>query len=402
MKSVNASHTRLTHHLVGFGRVLRRAGLGSGTPQVIDALRALEVVGIRSREDVYQALFSVFVTRKEQIELFNQAFHLFWRAPSRLPEIMNIILPQLRSTEGPKSKTSKRVRQVLAEPGQPERYPQTVDNKGKEAVDLVLTYSPVEVLKKKDFADFTVDEVFAAKQLMQKMSWPINKRRTRRRMPKSRGATLDLRATIRRSMRSQGEIIRLSRQGRGSKPRNVVALCDVSGSMERYSRLLLHFMHALTNGMKNVETFVFGTRLTRITRHLRQSDIDVAMSRVSKEVDDWAGGTRIGEALRDFNYLWARRVLRSSGVALIISDGWDRGGISLFEREIERLARSCTRLIWLNPLLGYKDYEPLTRGIQAALPHIDSFLPVHNLESLEQIGAALTSLASNPLHVSKA
>jgi uncharacterized protein with von Willebrand factor type A (vWA) domain len=314
---------------------------------------------------------------------------------------MKVILPQLLKPEGAKDKTSKRVKQALAEPGQQERpNPRPVENEEKEAVDLVLTYSPIELLKQKDFAEFTAEEVFAAKQFIQKMCWPVNRRRTRRRVSKNRGASLDLRSTIRRSMRSHGEILRLKHQGRALKPRKIVALCDISGSMERYSRLLLHFMHALTNGMQNIETFVFGTRLTRISRHLRQSDIDLAVSRVSTEVADWAGGTRIGEALRDFNYLWARRVLRSSGVALIISDGWDRGDISLFEREIERLACSCTRLIWLNPLLGYRDYEPLTRGIQAALPHIDSFLPVHNLESLEQIGAALTTLARRPFRAS--
>ncbi|MFQ5709902.1 MAG: VWA domain-containing protein, partial [bacterium] len=183
---------------------------------------------------------------------------------------------------------------------------------------------------------------------------------------------------------------------RDVRPRDLVILCDISGSMERYSRMLLHFMHTITAGKLKVETFVFGTRLTRITRTLRRRDIDDAVTSVSQAVNDWAGGTRIGEAVRDFNYLWARRVLRSGAVVLIISDGWDRGDIPLLEREIARLARSCARLIWLNPLLGYEGYEPLTRGMRAVLPSIDDFLPVHNLESLQQIGAVLASVMKNP------
>ena len=201
------------------------------------------------------------------------------------------------------------------------------------------------------------------------------------------------RATLRQSLRHQGELLTLRRRGPKRKPRPVVVLCDISGSMEPYARMLLHFMHAVAERMDRVESFVFGTRLTRITRALERRDIDAALADVSADVNDWAGGTRIGEAIKAFKYDWLRRTLRSGGVVLVISDGCDRGDTTLLEREMARLHRNCHRLLWLNPLLRYDGYEPLTQGMQAALPHIDDFLPVHNLESLEQLGQTLTDLA---------
>ncbi len=384
---------RITQHIIAFGRVLRRAGLEVATGQIMDAMRAMQLIGLRSRADVYQALFSVFVTRKEQVELFNQAFHLFWRAPSKLPQVMSLILPQLKMPETAQSKQSLRVKQALAENEAQIKPPQSRrKNEQKEAVDLVLTYSSLEVLRKKDFAAFTNEEVVMAKQVLSEMNWNISSKRTRRFNPNAKGRMLDLRKTVRKNMRNEGELIQLSWRGNQTRMRDIVVLCDISGSMERYSRMLLHFIHTITADMRRVETFVFGTRLTRITRYLKQRDIDDAVSSVSQKVNDWAGGTRIGDALKDFNYLWARRVLRSGAVVMVISDGWDRGDLPLFEREVARLSRSCYRLIWLNPLLGYENYEPLTRGIKAAMPYIDDFLPVHNLESLEQIGEALSSV----------
>lgn len=388
-----ASINRITQHIIAFGRVLRRAGLEVATGQIIDAMRATQLIGLKSRADVYQGLFSVFVTRREQVELFNQAFHLFWRAPSKLPQVMSLILPQLKMPETAQAKQSLRVKQALAENEAQIKPPESrPKNEKKEAVDLVLTYSPLEVLRKKDFAAFSNEEVVTARQVLSEMNWNIPSKRTRRFNPSAKGRMLDLRKTVRKNMRNQGELIQLSWRANQTRMRDIVVLCDISGSMERYSRMLLHFMHAVTVGMRRVETFVFGTRLTRITRYLQQRDIDDAVSSVSQKVNDWAGGTRIGDALKDFNYLWARRVLRSGAVVMVISDGWDRGDIPLFEREVARLSRSCYRLIWLNPLLGYENYEPLTRGIKAAMPYIDDFLPVHNLESLEQIGKVLSSV----------
>ncbi|MFQ5676204.1 MAG: VWA domain-containing protein, partial [bacterium] len=306
---------------------------------------------------------------------------------------MRLVLPNLALPQTPQSKQSLRVQQARAENDVGVKPPQLrPKNEKKEAIDLVLTYSSVEALRKKDFANFSNEEILLGKQMLAMMYWSIPRKCTRRFTPNENGRMLDLRRTIRKNMRNQGEPVQLSWRGRQTKPRDIAILCDISGSMERYSRMLLHFMHTFTSGMKRVETFVFGTRLTRITRMLRQRDIDDAVESVSRRVSDWAGGTRIGAAFKDFNYNWARRVLRSGSVVMIISDGWDRGDIPLLENEMARLSRSCHRLIWLNPLLGYSDYEPITRGIRAAMPHIDDFLPVQNLESLGQLGQVLAKL----------
>jgi uncharacterized protein with von Willebrand factor type A (vWA) domain len=391
--NLQVSGTRITQHVISFGRVLRRAGLEIGTGQIMDALLALDLIGLRRKEDVYQALYSIFVTRQENQEIFNQAFEIFWRSPSRIPAIMSLLLPKLELPESARKKESLRVRQALAEKEKPESLPrQPREQEKKEVLDLVLTYSPQEVMRKKDFAEFSAEEVLLAKRFLSEMRWPLPPKHTRRRIPDAKGQLLDLRRTIRKSMRHQGEMVKLSWHGRNAKPRRLVIICDISGSMERYSRLLLHFMHTMTRGLQQVETFVFGTRLTRITRYLRLHDIDDAIRSVSRIVNDWAGGTKIGASLKEFNFLWARRVLRSGAVVMIISDGWDRGDIPLLKREMERLSKSCYRLLWLNPLLGYEDYEPLTQGIQTALPHIDHFLPMHNLESLVQLGQILASL----------
>lgn len=393
VKAPHVSGHKFAQHLISFGRVLRRAGLEVGTGQMIDALRALELIGVRRKEDVYQAFYSIFVTRREHQELFDQTFHLFWRKPSVLPEIMKLFLPTIEVPESVQSQKSLRVRQALAETEKQKKIQITrSEDKNKEVIDLVLTYSPLEVLRKKDFASFSAEEVMAAKCLLDEMHWPIAPKRTRRRVTDTKGHLLDLRRTVRKCLRHQGEMIKLSWHGLNMKPRPIVILCDISGSMERYSRMLLHFMHTMTSGMQQVETFVFGTRLTRITRYFRLRDIDEAIQSVSHIVNDWAGGTKIGASLKEFNFLWARRVLRSGAVVMIISDGWDRGDIPLLTREMERLSRSCYRLIWLNPLLGYEGYKPLTQGMQTALPHIDHFLPVHNLESLEQLGQVLASI----------
>ena len=384
---------QITSHVVRFGRVLRRAGLQVGTGQIMDALRALEILGVQRREDVYQAFYSIFVMRHEQVGLFDQAFYLFWRAPSRLPQMMGLILPAIDLPRGGQPKQSLRVRQALAEQQKQEGLKEPKKgNADKEAVDLVLTYSPSEVLRQKDFAAFSAAEIALAKKFLRDLTLPLNQRQTRRFRSDDRGDRLDLRATIRKSLRNHGEAIVLGRRSVRSRPRNVAILCDISGSMERYSRMLSHFMHSMTSGPHAVETFVFGTRLTRITRMLRQRDVDDALTEISQVVNDWSGGTRIGESIKEFNYIWARRVLRSGAVVMIISDGWDRGEVQLLEREMGRLARSCHKLIWLNPLLGYADYEPLTRGIKAALPHVDHFLPVHNLESIEQLAKVLRKI----------
>lgn len=268
----------------------------------------------------------------------------------------------------------------------------TAEGQEREEFEIQLTFSRDEALRTKDFAQFTWEEVQACKELIRRMEWHIQPRRTRRRRPDRAGRLLDMRRTLRQSWRFGGEPLELSWRNIRTEPRPLVLICDISGSMERYSRILLQFAHAISAGLGNVETFVFGTRLTRITRQLRHKDIDDAIDAVSKHVVDWSGGTRIGEAIKEFNFRWGRRVLGRSPVVLLISDGWDRGDPELLAREMDRLQRSCHRLIWLNPLLGTPGYEPLTVGMQAALPFVDDFLPVHNLVSLEQLGAKLASL----------
>ena len=383
--------TALADHIITFGRVLRRAGLDVGTGQLMDALRAVKHTGVRRRDDVYQALYSVFVQRQAQVGVFDQAFHLFWRAPSELGDLLQMMLPSIDVPPDP-NQPKQRVQDALQEDAP--TPPKPAPHREMEEVELVATYSATEVLKHKDFAEFTAAEIEAAKAFLLQMRWPVEPQRVRRRSPRAPGQQLDVRRTIRQSLRRQGEMMEIKHQGPKQKPRPIVVLCDISGSMEPYARMLLHFMHAVTGGMQRVECFVFGTRLTRITRYLHRRDVDEAVANVSDTVNDWSGGTRIGEAIKKFNYDWLRRTLRSGGVVLIISDGCDRGDIDLLRVEMDRLARNAHRIIWLNPLLGYERYEPLTRGMVAALPYIDDFLPVHNLASLEELGLLLTEVAS--------
>jgi len=383
---MNAS-SDITARIVAFAQALRRAGLVIGTDQVLDALQAVAWVGVTRREDMRQALFSVFVRRQSEAALFDQLFRLFWQGERSVPEEWTTLLPR-----APAAPTLPPAMARALTALQPERPRSEATERNTQEVALELTYSAEEVLRHKDFAQMTAEEEAAVRALLRTLRWPLPPCRTRRWQPSSRHGRPDLRRTFRQALRRQGEVLHLEMRLPHYKPRSLVVLCDISGSMERYSRLLLHFLHAITGGLRRVESFVFGTRLTRITRQLRLRDVDVALAEVGRTVQDWSGGTRIGEALRTFNYRWLRHVLRSSGVVLIISDGLDRGDPELLRCEMARLARSCYRLIWLNPLLRYSHYEPLARGMRAALPYIDHFLPVHNLVSLEQLGRLLAGL----------
>lgn len=259
-------------------------------------------------------------------------------------------------------------------------------------VEVTRTYSDRELLRHKNFAEMSAEEAEAVKQMMAHFLWKVSERRTRRKRP-GKGHLIDMRRTLRRSLRSEGEVFSWAYREQKTKPRPLVVIADISGSMERYTRLLLHFIYGMKSALNRpMEAFVFSTRLTRITRPLQLRDLDLALKNVGSLVHDWAGGTRIGESLKTFNFDWGRRVLGRGAVVLIISDGWDRGDVDLLSREMARLQRNCNRLIWLNPLLGAPDYEPLTRGIRAALPHIDDFLPVHNLASLEDLAKRLSNL----------
>lgn len=386
---------RMAENILYFARTLRAAGLPVGPGKVLDALRAVEAVGLGRRDDFYWTLHAVFVNRRDQQEVFDQAFHVFWRNPEILQRMMALLLPDITPLAGHKpdaaDELSRRLTDALRPKGGEDREPD--EQEEKQEIDAALTFSSKEVLQEIDFEKMSAAELAEAKQAIQAMRLPIMEVPTRRFRPGG-GAKADLRATLRAALRQGGDTIPL----RFKKPRRrhppLVVLCDISGSMSRYSRMLLHFMHAVTNDRDRVHTFVFGTRLTNITRHLRHKDVDVAVEKVSESVLDWSGGTRIGACLHDFNVTWARRVLGQGAVVLLISDGLDRDNAAGLEAEVERLHKSCRRLIWLNPLLRYEGYQPKSLGAQALIPHVDDFRTVHNLESLGDLAAVLSRPAA--------
>ncbi len=386
---------RIAENIMYFARTLRAAGLPVGPGKVLRAIGAVEAVGIRRRDDFYWALHAVLVNRRDQQELFDQAFHVFWRNPKILERMLGLLLPSIRSTDDDDSRAlSRRLAEALHGAGRLPELPDHERDDKEVEIDTTLTFSDKEVLQTIDFEKMSNAELARAKAAIAAMRLPIMELPTRRYRPaRSAGQRADLRATMRAALRSGSDTIPL----RWKRPRRrhppLVVICDVSGSMSRYSRMLLHFMHAITNDRDRVHTFVFGTRLTNITRHLRQKDVDVALEKVAEAVVDWSGGTRIGACLRDFNVNWSRRVLGQGAVVLFISDGLDRDNAEGLSAEIERLHKSCRRLIWLNPLLRYEGYEPKSLGAQVLVPHVDDFRTVHNLESLNQ----LTEVLSRPV-----
>ncbi len=384
---------RLLENVMHFARVLRAAGLPVGPGRVLRAAQALEAVGLGHREDFYWALHAVFVNRRDQQELFDQAFHLFWRNPRVLERMMSLVLPDSPVEEAARRDKAREISRRLAEALTPalDRGQEDEADRGDELeIDAAMTFSRRELLQRIDFEKMSTAELAAAKQAVRAMRLPIMKVPTRRYRPAAEGRRPDLRAALRAALRSGGDTIPLKWKARRLRPPPLVVICDISGSMSRYARMLLHFMHAITNDRDRVESFVFGTRLTHITRHLRNRDIDLAMERLSDQVLDWSGGTRIGACLEAFNRTWARRVLGQGAVVLLISDGLDRDNAAGLAAQIERLHKSCRRLIWLNPLLRYEGYEPKSLGAQAMLPHVDDFKSVHNLRSLAELAEVLS------------
>ena len=374
----------LLNNLMMFAEVLRKLGLDVGSGNVLDLVRATEYAPVGRKQDFYQAARCLLVHRKQDLPVFDEAFQVFWRKPASGQTTRD-----LRAMG-----EDRRFRKPQV--GPPSEGDTSDSGGGGEdqagvQVDLTRTYSAREVLREKDFADFTPAEMLDARRMMLELSWDLGRRRTRRLVP-GHGSTLDLRKTLRRNLKYGGEPLELARRRQKDKVRPLVLICDVSGSMERHTRMLLHFIHTLSGRLDRVEAFLFATRLTRITRFLKHRGVDQTVDELARAVPDWAGGTRIGQALKTFNFQWLRRVLGSGSVVLIISDGWDRGEPELLVQEAARLQRSCHRLIWLNPLLGSPDYQPLTRGMQAALPYADDFLPVHNLHSLEALARHLNNL----------
>ena len=379
---------RLAANLMHFARTLRAAGLPVGSGAVLEALRAVEAVGLVRREDFYWTLHAVFVRRREHRLLFDEAFHVFWRNPRLLERITSLLLPTVQTPPRSDAKPlSRRLSEAMFAGG--EGKPKTKEPKEEIELDATLTWSGREVLRARDFEQMSAAELAAARAAIARLRPAMPPAPTRRYRPHPRGARIDMRSTFRRSLRAGSGAVLLARRHRLNKPAPLVVLCDISGSMSRYSRVLLHFAHALAQGHARVFSFVFGTRLTNVTRRLRDRDVDAAIERASGEVADWSGGTRIGQCLARFNREWSRRVCGQGAVVLFISDGLDRDMGEGLEAEVERLRKSCRRLVWLNPLLRFEGFEPRAAGIRAILPHVDEFRPVHNLESLEDLCTAL-------------
>jgi hypothetical protein len=385
---IGAGRGALAGNLLAFGRLLRRAGLPVGPAELLAATEALQLVEIGDRRQVHAALRSVMIHRRDQFDVFDQAFLLFWRDPEagRNAAAMAMIDGFKERDKPPPA--SRRLAEAMTPPPQPPTPPQPPEE--RPPVEVAMTVSERERLQAMDFEAMSAADIAAAKQEIRRLILPLDERPTRRFRPDASGPVTDLRATLRESLRMGGEILSLERRRRVVRPPPLVALCDISGSMSRYAQILLHFLHAVTNDRDRVSSFLFGTRLTNVTRQLKSRDAEVAFELVSHIVPDWSGGTRIGESIELFNRLWSRRVLGQGAVVLLITDGLDREGAKGLAEATDRLRRSCRRLIWLNPLLRWEGFQPRSQGIRAMLPHVDEFRPVHNLQSLRALVATLS------------
>ena len=386
---------RLAANLMHFARTLRAAGLPVGSGTVLDALRAVEAVGLARRDDFYWTLHAVFVRRADQRPLFDEAFHVFWRNPRLLERVTSLLLPTVHTPPcGDARPLSRRLSEALFAGAEGET--RTKESEEEIELDATLTWSDREVLRTRDFEQMSAAELAEAKAAIARLRLAVPPAPTRRYRPHPHGSRIDMRTTFRRSLRhGAGEVLLVWRR-RLRKPAPIVLLCDISGSMSPYSRVLLHFAHALARDRSRVFSFVFGTRLTNITRQMQGRDPDAALERASEEVEDWSGGTRIGQCLDRFNRDWSRRVCGQGAVVLLISDGLDRDAGEGVGPQVERLRKSCRRLVWLNPLLRYEGFQPKAAGVRALLPHVDELRPVHNLESLEDLAAALLAPLERP------
>jgi uncharacterized protein with von Willebrand factor type A (vWA) domain len=380
----------LAENVMHFARVLRSAGMAVGTDRVMMSLQALQVAGLESRMDFHAVLASCMLDRIEHRDLFDQAFELFWRDPDLVGRMRALLLPKVRAQDAmtPEMRENRRLADALFP--NPPGAPPPQEPQEEQEFDAALTFNEREVLRKADFDTMSADEWRAARRAMARMRLVFEPLPTRRSARANRPGRADWRATLQGMARHGGELWDMRWRERRTRPAPLVLLADISGSMSRYSRMLLHFAHALGHADARVESFVFGTRLTRTTRLLKSRDPDVAVSQVVRAVEDWSGGTRITTCLHEFNQRWARRTLDSRTTVLLISDGLEHGDVKALAFEAERLAKSCRRLIWLNPLLRFDKFEPRAAGIRAMLPHVDSFLPAHNLESLEQLVQVLS------------
>ena len=383
------AYGRLAENILYFARAMRAAGIPVGPGAVLDALEALDVARIGDREDFYWTLHAVLVKRHEHTILFDQAFRIFFRKRGYIEKMIASMLPGTPAT-APNAPPpgAQRIQEALFG-GLNVR-----EDKSEVEVDARLTVSDREILQKKDFAQMTAVEIAAAKQAIARLALALDPLRTRRLAASRRGRLIDIRRTLRASMKAGGAVIDLKYLGPREKEPPIVALLDISGSMSQYTRLFLHFLHSLTERERRVTTFLFGTRLTNVTQAIRARDPDEALAACSVNVADWSGGTRIASSLHDFNKRWARRVLTQRAVVLLITDGLERDADDTLSFEMDRLHRSCRRLVWLNPLLRFEGFEARASGVRTMLPHVDELRPIHNLESMAELVHTLSGASA--------
>lgn len=380
---------RLAENILYFARALRAAGMPVGPGAVLDALAALEVARVGNRDDFYWTLHAVFVKRHEHSVLFDQAFRIFFRRRGLIDKMIASMLPEtLPTAPKPPEAGAQRIQDALFASDKERAEEREVE------IDARLTVSDREVLQKKDFAQMTAAEIALAKDAIAKLALPLDLVKSRRLAPHRLGHMIDVRRTLRASMKAGGAVIDLKYLGPRVKEPPIVALLDISGSMSQYTRLFLHFLHAITDAKKRVTTFLFGTRLTNVTRAIRQRDPDEALAACGANVQDWSGGTRIATSLHNFNKQWARRVLGQGAVVLLITDGLERDADDTLSFEMDRLHRSCRRLIWLNPLLRFEGFEARAKGVRTMLPHVDELRPIHNLNAMTDLVRALSGAST--------
>ena len=373
---------KLAENLLHFCRTLRRAGLPIGPGQVIDALRSVLATGIDDRRSLQAGLRAVLIRDPSQIRLFDQAFHIYFRNPRLLEKLMDFLLPTIETEPDSPAELVRRLEEALGQG-------QASGNEVAIEIDRSGTASRQEVLQSRDFEQMSLAELAEARELLRKQLLSLPKAPTRRFHPAAAGERYDLRRALRLYTRHNSELAALPRRARRWRERDLVILCDISGSMSGYSRMFMQFAHLLGNAGKRIYTFVFGTRLTNVSRWLKDSDIDAALAALAEQVPDWDGGTRIAGCLEQFNRQWSRRVLAGRSLVLLLSDGLERDSVDNLAFQAARLRRSCDELLWLNPMLRFDGFEPRARGVRALLPHVDRMLPGHNVESLTSLASAL-------------
>ncbi len=386
------SGEKLSDNVLYFARVLRSAGIPIGSGRILEAIEAINKIGLADKSIFYWALHSVFVHKNEHREIFDQTFKIFWKNPRLLEKMMQLALPKLNTgtPETSDADINRRVQEAFNTDNISEDNYVDASTEDELEFDAVMTYSESELLQGMDFEQMSSDEINKAKKVIAQMNLSIPQVKSRRFKSSSLRRKIDLRQSLKGANKFCGEYIPLRYKSRKDKNPPIIAICDVSGSMSRYSRMLLHFMHVLTTLRNDVHTFLFGTRLTNVTRFLRFKDVDEALAATSSAVEDWSGGTRIGDCLKEFNFNWSRRVLGPGAIVLFITDGLDRGGGIGLSKQIKLIQKSSKRLIWLNPLLRYEEFAPKPTGVKAILPYVDEFRPIHSLESMDQLVNALS------------